>query len=93
VWFVALDGFLAYESSIPKALLDAGGPCTGKMDINNTIGHFELVNYQLKEVRRRKSCSSIHAAACSWVLGYKVLSRSGRRHVVCRKETTTAAVV
>jgi hypothetical protein len=44
------DGFLAYESSIPKALLDAGGPRTGKMDINNTIGHFELVNYQLKEV-------------------------------------------
>jgi hypothetical protein len=44
------DGFLAYESSIPKALIDAGGPRTGKMDINNTIGHFELVNYQLKEV-------------------------------------------
>jgi hypothetical protein len=44
------DGFLAYDSSIPKALLDSGGPRTGKMDINNTIGHFELVNYQLKEV-------------------------------------------
>lgn len=47
----APDGFLAYESSIPRALLDGAGPRTGKMDINNTIGHFELVNYQLKEVR------------------------------------------
>jgi hypothetical protein len=53
--FPALDGFLAYESSIPKALLDTGGPRTGKMDINNTIGHFELVNYQLKEVRTMQS--------------------------------------
>ncbi|KAF6261030.1 hypothetical protein COO60DRAFT_1503789, partial [Scenedesmus sp. NREL 46B-D3] len=41
-YFRPKHGFLAYESSIPKALLDGAGPRTGKMDINNTIGHFHL---------------------------------------------------
>lgn len=39
-----------YEPHIPKELMAAGGPRTGKMDINNTLGHFDLVNHQLKEV-------------------------------------------
>lgn len=39
-----------YEPHIPKGLLSAAGPATGKMDINNTQGHFALVNHQLKEV-------------------------------------------
>jgi hypothetical protein len=43
-------GFIAYDPQIPKELLDNGGPQTHKMDINNTIGHFNLVNYQLKQV-------------------------------------------
>jgi hypothetical protein len=43
-------GFLAYESTVPAELLQNGGPRTGKMDIQNTIGHFDLVNFQLKEV-------------------------------------------
>lgn len=43
-------GFILYDSHIPKQLLDSGGPRTNQMDINNTLGHFDLVNYQLKEV-------------------------------------------
>uniref|UniRef100_A0A383W3X9 Nucleotide-diphospho-sugar transferase domain-containing protein n=1 Tax=Tetradesmus obliquus TaxID=3088 RepID=A0A383W3X9_TETOB len=53
------NGFLAYESSIPRALLDGAGPRTGKMDINNTIGHFELVNYQLKELRNAMALATV----------------------------------
>ena len=44
--------FISYDPQIPKELLDNGGPRTGKMDINNTLGHFELVNYQIKQVGR-----------------------------------------
>jgi hypothetical protein len=40
-----------YEPTIPKKLLEAAGPATGKMDIDNTRGHFALVNHQIKEVR------------------------------------------
>jgi len=42
---------MQYEPHIPKELLESAGPRTGKMDINNTQGHFALVNYQLKEVK------------------------------------------
>jgi hypothetical protein len=41
-----------YEPTIPKKLLEAAGPATGKMDIDNTRGHFALVNHQIKEVRK-----------------------------------------
>eukprot|EP00882_Tetradesmus_deserticola_P016394 GHRQ01017508.1.p1 GENE.GHRQ01017508.1~~GHRQ01017508.1.p1 ORF type:complete len:452 (+),score=165.32 GHRQ01017508.1:1428-2783(+) len=58
-YFRPKNGFLAYESSLPKALLDAAGPRTGKMDINNTIGHFELVNYQLKELRTAMALATV----------------------------------
>lgn len=43
-------GFLTFDPHIPQALLDKAGPQTGLMDIANTVGHFELVNYQLKQV-------------------------------------------
>lgn len=45
------DGFMYYEPQVPKELLAAAGPRTGKMDLANTAGHFALVNHQLKEVR------------------------------------------
>jgi hypothetical protein len=41
---------MLYEPHIPQELLAAAGPGTGKMDVNNTLGHFALVNHQLKEV-------------------------------------------
>lgn len=37
---------------IPSNLLARGKPLTGKMDLDNVQGHFELVNYQLKQVRQ-----------------------------------------
>lgn len=43
-------GFLTYVPHVPKALLAVAGPRTHKMDLDNTLGHFDLVNHQLKEV-------------------------------------------
>lgn len=62
------DGFIAYEPALSKQLLEGGGPRTNKMDIANTIGHFELVNHQLLEVRgsggsHLMACVQAHAAA------------------------------
>lgn len=47
------DGFMLYAPHIPQELLAKGGPATGKMDVNNTLGHFALINHQLKEVQER----------------------------------------
>eukprot|EP00878_Enallax_costatus_P007175 GHUV01007519.1.p1 GENE.GHUV01007519.1~~GHUV01007519.1.p1 ORF type:complete len:671 (+),score=160.19 GHUV01007519.1:272-2284(+) len=52
-------GFIAYESHIPQHLMDTGGPRTNQMDINNTVGHFDLVNYQLKELRNAFALATI----------------------------------
>lgn len=60
-----VDGFITYDSQIPKQLLDSGGPRTKQMDINNTVGHFELLNYQLKEV----SCAGYSCNSSTCVLG------------------------
>lgn len=45
-------GFLTYVPHIPGELLDKAGPRTHTMELDNTIGHFDLVNHQLREVRR-----------------------------------------
>ncbi|KAI8466122.1 MAG: nucleotide-diphospho-sugar transferase-domain-containing protein [Monoraphidium minutum] len=58
-------GFITFDPHIPKDLLDKAGPRTGKMDLANTAGHFELVNYQLKQLR--------HAFALATILGRAVI--------------------
>lgn len=81
------DGFITYDSHIPKHLLDNGGPRTNTMDINNTIGHFELMNHQLREVScacvtnkcRQRHKISLHSMIASLVgstpsLVYRLLS-------------------
>jgi hypothetical protein len=43
-------GFLAYETNLPKELLDKSVAMIGNYTMDNFAGHFELVNYQLTEV-------------------------------------------
>lgn len=49
--FKPRGGFLAFDLDVPRALLAAAGPRTGKADLANAEGHFALVNHQLSQVR------------------------------------------
>jgi hypothetical protein len=43
-------GFLTYNNDVPKCLLTKSGPRTGRVDMNNTLGHWDLINHQLRQV-------------------------------------------
>jgi hypothetical protein len=43
-------GFLVYDPDVPADLLANGGPRTGMIAMNNTLGHWPLVNHQLRLV-------------------------------------------
>lgn len=44
---------MMYDPALPPALLNASGPRTKDFTLANTLGHFELVNYQLLQVKGR----------------------------------------
>lgn len=46
----AAGGFLVYDNDVPPHLLAMAGPRTGMVEMNNTLGHWDLVNHQLRQV-------------------------------------------
>lgn len=56
-------GFITFNFSIPADLLANGGPRTRNFAIENVVGHFELANHQLKQLRQAFALSSITGRA------------------------------
>jgi len=52
-------GFLTFTPQIPQSLLDRAGPRTNTMALDNTLGHFELVNHQLKQLRQALGLATV----------------------------------
>lgn len=56
-------GFLMFQPSIPQHLLEKSGPRTGRMDMANVVGHFELVNHQLVQIRQAMAIATVTGRA------------------------------
>lgn len=60
-------GYLVYDSDVPAGMLSAAVPASlaagGRLDLNGTLGHFELVHHQLKQVTCAKVLSSLLSSA------------------------------
>eukprot|EP00803_Ostreobium_quekettii_P009210 evm.model.scf_772EXC.7 EVM.evm.TU.scf_772EXC.7 scf_772EXC:53561-60533(-) len=50
-YFDRPGGYLTFDMDVPSALLDTAGPRTHKIEVENVMGHFELVNHQIKQIR------------------------------------------
>ncbi len=53
VYFDYQPGFVTFKLDVPEALLKNAGPRTKKMNVENSDGHFELVNHQITQVGGR----------------------------------------
>lgn len=62
-YFRHAKGFLSFNLSIPADMLANAGPRTNGFDINNTAGHFALMNHQLRQLRHAFALASLSGRA------------------------------
>jgi hypothetical protein len=69
-YFDFQPGFVTFNLDVPAELLKNAGPRTKMMNVENSVGHFELVNHQITQVgaslRRTLLCCGaleLHLAA------------------------------
>ena len=66
-YFQHPQGYIAYDDTVPPALLEAARAVTRNFSLEATGPHFDLVNAQLKQLRVAFALAQV-GAGC-WVLG------------------------